>query len=378
MNKIGPLPRYNTIGTEECRHAGNAMYGDQPLSGFLGGELRGGEYVRALEDSWCETFGSTHAIAVNSATSGLLAACHAIGVTNEEVIVSPYTMSATAAAPAFLGADLKFIDVEPEHYCLDMEHVADAMDTYNVHAVIATNLFGHPAQLKRLARLCHGKRAYLIEDNAQAPFAMENGSYAGTIGDIGVFSLNVHKAIQCGEGGVIVTDNDDFAHSMRMFINHGEMAGGPIGLNLRMTEVCAAIACAQLSRGKEIVAGRVEQAQKIIRAVEPCGSSVLRPTTREGCTNSFYCIPFRVHHSHRDFVVDYLNKAGVPVNAGYLAPLYTLPAFQEYATTCQITEGVEREIILWENCAYDPSDEQITQIGIAFKEAIDAAYSRVV
>lgn len=351
------------------------MYGDQPLSGFLGGGLRGGEYVRALEDSWCETFGSTHAIAVNSATSGLLAACHAVGVDNENVVVSPYTMSATAAAPAFLGADIEFADIDA-NYCLDPRKVAKHFTGFaDPKAVIATNLFGHPAQLKTLAQLAHANGAYLIEDNAQAPFAMEGGSYAGTIGDIGVFSLNVHKHIQCGEGGVVVTDNDDFADAIRRFINHGEMAGHALGLNLRMTEVTAAIACAQLAQGKMLVNSRIDLAESLIEGLKDNPIVGIRPT-RQSCKHVYYTLPMEVLDVSREWMVKELAKLGVPLEAGYVAPLYWLPAFKEWAPTspCAITEKLHKEsLVYFEICGYDPSDAQIQQIIDAFDRVADYA-----
>jgi perosamine synthetase len=375
MNKVGPLASFNTIGRDETGSALHAM-DFYPLSGFLGGELKSGRYVSGLERVWCDAFGCTHAIAVNSATSGLLAACHAIDVTNHNVVVSPYTMSATAAAPKFLGADVEFADIDA-NYCLDPHQVAKHFTGFdNPKAVIATNLFGHPAQLNTLAQLAHANDAYLIEDNAQAPFAKEGSAYAGTVGDIGVFSLNVHKHIQSGEGGVVVTDNDDFAHSIRMFINHGEMAGGPIGLNLRMTEVTAAIAVSQLSRGQEIVQSRVDLAEQLIDGLKGNPLVTIQPV-REGCRSVYYVLPMEVHPSvKRDWVVQELGKMGVPLVPGYVAPLYWLPAFKEdrYGLRCPITERLHKESLAYfEICAYSPTDEQVKRIIEAFSRVADYA-----
>lgn len=376
-----PLKQFSTIGKKEVEYAGVAM--EYALSGFLGGELRGGQMVQKLEEMWCHAFGCTHAIAVNSATSGLLAACHAIGVTNEEVIVSPYTMSATAAAPAFLGADLTFIDVD-ENYCLDPRLVADefrpSKPKYGIptpKAIIATNLFGHPAQLQLLAQLAHANGAFLIEDNAQAPFAMENNVYAGTIGDIGVFSLNVHKHIQSGEGGIVVTDNDDFAHAIRMFINHGEMAGSvSVGLNLRMTEVTAAIACAQLSRAREIIQSRIDLAEHLIAGLKNNPLVKINPPRPE-CAHVYYVLPMEVNPNvPREWVVHRLAEEGVPLEAGYVAPLYWLPAFKELAPLCgcPITEKLHKEsLVYFEICGYDPTPEQVQQIIQAFEKVHDEA-----
>ena len=368
------LPLFNTIGELEREYAMDAM--DAPLSAFLAGDLEGGRYVEELETKWCETFGCTHAIACNSATSGLLAGCHAIGVSNETVLVSPYTMSATASAPAFLGADLEFTDID-ENYCLDPNQVAKHFTGFfDPKVVIATNLFGHPAQLKLLAQLAHANGAFLIEDNAQAPFAMEGGSYAGTVGDIGVFSLNVHKHIQSGEGGVVVTDNDEFAHAIRLFINHGEMVGAAVGLNLRMTEITAAIACAQLSRGKSIVQTRVDLAEKLIEGLKDNPLVKINPP-RHGCKHVYYVLPMEINPNvSRDWVVKALAEEGVPLVPGYVAPLYWLPAFKEFAPKhgCPITEKLHKESLAYfEICAYDPTDAQVKQIIDAFARVNDRA-----
>lgn len=374
------LPRYNSIDPLiESQAALDAVLRG-PMSGFLGGGLRGGNLVRTLEEDWCEKFGCTHAIAVNSATSGLLAACHAVGVTNEEVILSPYTMSATAAAPALLGADLKFVDIEPTHYCLDQVLTAEAFHLNGTKpvAVIATNLFGHPAELKSLARIAHANGAYLIEDNAQAPFATEEGSCTGTIGDIGVFSLNVHKHFQSGEGGIVVTDNDDFAHSIRLFINHGEMSGGPVGLNLRMTEVTAAIAIEQLKRGRKLVQSRIDLAQRLIEGLKDNNMIKIHPP-RQGCEHVYYALAMEVADDiNREWMISALLNRGVPLARGYVKPLYWLPAFEDFASgiACPVAEKMHREkLVLFETCAYDPSPEQIKEILDMFDQI---AYPKVV
>src|SRR5258705_13001728 len=229
------MKRFNTIDTKEILAASltvqEAADDHSPLSGYLGSKSFGGTWCTVLEAAWRERFGVKHAIAVNSATSGLLAACMAVGIEhNDEVIVSPYTMSATAAAPKILGAKIVFADIEDETFCIDPVEVSNAI-TPMTKAVIATNLFGHPAHLHELREICDNRGVWLIEDNAQAIFAKQDGVYTGTIGHIGVFSLNVHKHLQVGEGGVCVTNNSDLAKKLREAMNHGEMRGGILGLN---------------------------------------------------------------------------------------------------------------------------------------------------
>lgn len=372
---------YNTIGNNE-QHAiwwtmeragwSSAL----PLSDYLAGKPRGGEMVCALEDAWCETFHVKHAIAVNSATSGLLAAAFAVGLGPGDRFVCPaMTMSATAAAPMFTGATPVFVDVDDETFSIPSNDLP-----YNV-PVFATNLFGHPADLRRLRQWCDLNKTYLIEDNAQSPFARAEwgpleGLYAGTIGHIGVWSLNVHKHFHCGEGGICTTDDDGLAARLRAFINHGEHVSNQIGLNLRMPEVCATIATVQLRRGEELVWERVEQAEAILAAIGDI-PGIRKPVVRDGCTHVYYTIPFLLDEKvfagpRRSMFCSALRGQGVPIVEGYVEPLYRMPAFAKFARPCPVAEDLhDRRLFYIENCAWTFTKEQIAQIGDAFRKAAE-------
>jgi perosamine synthetase len=371
----GPIRPYNSIGKAEIDAAVAAME-DGPLSGYLAGKERGGKHVCALEDAWCETFGVKHAIAVNSNTSGLMAAAFAVDFEFMDTFACPATtMSATAAAPLLLrGNRIAFQDIEDETFGLhaNAAHMAAwGTDKTVAKATFVTNLFGHPARhLSRFRDLHDRFGGYLIEDNAQSPFAMEHGRYAGTIGHIGVWSLNVHKHFQCGEGGICTTDDDDLAAKMRAFINHGEHVSDRIGLNLRLNEVSAAIALAQLRRGKSLVQGRVEQAEAIIDAIGNI-PGLRPPVVRDGCTHVYYTIPFLVEKNRAEFCAA-LREEGVPIEEGYVEPLYRMSAFKQFARPCPVAEDLQdRRLFYIENCAYDFTPEQVGQIGDSFKKAAE-------
>src|SRR5262249_5209652 len=156
---------------------------------------------------------------INSATSGLMAAMGAAGISpGDEVIMPPFTMSATAMAPLTYGGIPVFVDIEPDTFCLDLDAVRAAIGA-RTRAVLAVNLFGHPARLHELRALCDEHGLKLIEDNAQAMLAEEHGRYAGTIGHIGVFSLNYHKHIHSGEGGICTTDDERLARRLQQIRN---------------------------------------------------------------------------------------------------------------------------------------------------------------
>jgi dTDP-4-amino-4,6-dideoxygalactose transaminase len=187
-----PLKPYASIGEEE-RLAVDQVMRDGVLSGYIGawGEaFDGGPVVRRFETEFARVFGAVHAVAVNSNTSGLIAAMGAAGISpGDEVILPPTTMSATAMAPIFYGGIPVFADLEPETYCLDVEKVR-AVITPKTRAIIAVNIFGHPARLAELRALADEHDLVLVEDNAQAPLGREGGRFTGTKGHIGVFSLN--------------------------------------------------------------------------------------------------------------------------------------------------------------------------------------------
>lgn len=383
MSVKGQIARYNSIGAQEAAYVEQCVLG-YPLSGYLGGRLRGGHWVQRLEEMWAEKFGVRHAIAVNSATSGLLAAARAIEIGAEDsFITTPFTMSATAAAPSFFGAKPIFIDVTDDGFSMDVANVEHELENGAARhrAIIVTNLFGCPARLKTLRELADRYGCKLIEDNAQAILAQEDGRYAGTIGHIGVFSLNVHKHIQCGEGGVVVTDDDEIADDIRKLINHGEMFGGPRGLNLRMPEVCAAVAVAQFDRVEEIVQERIDQAMNIKIAIFT-ETWVHGPAQRLNTKNVYYMLPmlYEPHRwpipdkgSHRDFVVDALMAEGVPLVKGYVEPINQLWTFRKEASEMpKASELHNHTLFQFSNCEWSPTREQIVQFGDAFKKVGDA------
>jgi len=400
----GPLPKFRSIGEEE-RARVNAVIDDGLLSGFYGSwseEFHGGRRVREFEERWTTIFKCKHAVSVNSNTTGMIAAIGAIGLSpGDEVIVSAYSMSATAIAPLVYGAIPVFVDVEDETYCLDIAKVA-AEITPKTRAILVTNLFGHPAELAALRQLADEHGIYLVEDNAQGPFAQEYGRFAGTIGHIGVFSLNVHKHVQTGEGGVCCTDDDGLARRLQLIRNHGENVVETLeltdltnlyGFNFRMTELTAAVGLAQLDKAPAIIDSRIRLAERLSAGL--AGAKGIRvPTVRAGCRSVYYTWSARFDADalgvSREAFLAALAAEGFPAFGGYVRPLYRLPLFKQrkamgrdgfpFTLTnrtyqdglCPLTEQLhERELWFYEICAYDPSDAQVDQMIAAVHKVVD-------
>lgn len=348
---LGPMKRYDTIDHVERRYIETALH--YPLSGYLGGEHKGGYWIQRLSEEWAETFSVNHAIPCNSATSGLLAACMAAGIGHDDLVwTSVYTMSATAACARVLGARVEFIDIEPKRFSINMSMFPGGE---RPKAIIVTNLFGHPAHLVALRAWCNAENVVMIEDNAQGAFAIENQLFAGTIGHMGVFSLNVHKQLQVGEGGVVVTNDDSYALKVKDAINHGELRGGITGLNLRMTEIVAAMAVAQLEKGTNSVTNRRELALEMTDMVLDI-PAISPPAEAPYCTSSYYIWAAKVWPWKRTGIVAGLNERGLPVRAGYSMLLSDI--FQQQGLYPIARSMEDKELMTFEICAYTPSRKQ--------------------
>lgn len=347
------FPSYNMIGKEE-KQAVLKVLNRGILSQYLGvwgKDFFGGPEVQSLEKEWARYFRVKHAIALNSATSGLYAATGAAGVgPGDEVIVSPYTMSASVMPPLIYGAIPVFADIEKNYFCLDPVSIEQRI-TKQTKAIIIVDLFGQPYDADRINAIAKKHHLTVIEDASQAPGATFQGKYAGTLGDIGVFSLNYHKHIHTGEGGMVVTDDDGLADRVRLIRNHAESvveAKGVknlvnmVGFNFRMTEIEATIARCQLKKLKSLVKFRIKHVEYLAKRLETIEG--LRPArVRPGCTHSFYLHPILYNQNvtgvSRKRFVDAVKAELAPtqgretwgplISCGYVKPLYLLPLFQQ-------------------------------------------------
>ena len=351
--KNRPFPAYKPIGKEE-EDAAVRVIKTGALSKFIGSygeQFFGGVEVQSFEREWCEMFGVKHAISMNSATSGLIAAMGAIGIEpGDEVIVSPYSMCISATAPLFYGAVPVFADVEPEYFCLDPKSVEAAI-TPRTKAIIVVDLFGGPHDADAINAIAKKHGLKVIADSAQVPGGMFNGKHAGTQSDIGVYSLNFHKHIHTGEGTIVVTNDDNLAQRLQLIRNHAEAVVGDmeveditnmVGHNFRMTEVIAAIGREQLKKLDRLVEERLRNCAYISERCQDMPG--FRPANvRSGTTHVFYMQPFLydetiVGISREKFIAaldaelpptELQLEEGVLMGGGYVKPIYMLPIFQK-------------------------------------------------
>jgi len=406
-----PFIEYNTMGQEEA-DAVSAVVKSGVLSGFLGSwdvKFYGGPKVRELEDAWCKAFDVNHAVSVNSNTSGLIAALGAIGIEpGDEVIVSPWTMAASATSILVWNAIPVFADIDEETFNIDPKAIEAKISPYT-KAIMVPDIFGQSADLLAIMAIAKKYNLIVIEDCAQAPHALYHGKKVGTIADIGVFSLNCHKHFHCGEGGICVTNNPIFAERMRLIRNHAEAVidgkneseqhdlVNMIGFNLRMTELQAAVAIPQLQKSEAIVERKQVEAQLLTEQLSDY-SSLRLPIIRPHCTHVYYVYPLLyVHNRHdvsRKLFVDAVTAEGVPVLTEGYSNLHRMPIFQKKIAygrhgfpwdqriykghvnydygTCPVAERLQdHTFVKFEICAFQFSDQQIRSIGDAFRKVLD-------
>ncbi len=332
---------YNTIGIEEVEAAKNVIESGN-LSQYLGSwtsDFYGGRNVQEFERACESYFKVKHAITVNSWTSGLIAAVGAIGIEpGDEIIVSPWTMCASATAILHWNAIPVFADIEDETFCLSPESVEANITPYT-KAIMSVDIFGHSADMNSLRRIANKYDIKIISDTAQAPGAIYKSKFAGTLADVGGFSLNYHKHIHTGEGGILVTNDDEIAERLYLIRNHAEAVvegkgvtdlRNMIGYNFRLGEIECAIGIEQLKKLKSLVERKQKTAHSLSEGLNGL-SGIYTPKVMSDCTHVYYGYPLVLDMEklpvNRDRIHGALKAEGVPISKGY-QNLHLLPMYQ--------------------------------------------------
>ncbi|MFW5695613.1 MAG: DegT/DnrJ/EryC1/StrS family aminotransferase [Alkalispirochaeta sp.] len=350
------------------------------------GWLTTGRHALAFESEFAAAVGSPHALAVNSATAGLHLALDAVGVGPGDVVIVPsLTFAATAEVARYLGAEVAFADIGPDSLLIDPTSVARLADNlrrngHRVSAIIPVHLAGEPCDMDALTNIARDHGAALIEDAAHAFPAGIGDRAAGTIGDIGVFSFYANKTITTGEGGMVVTEHEEYAHRMAMMRSHGidrqawhrytdagtdqrparPSARTPEGIRAtdsgtdryatpphwyyqilapgfkyNLPDTAAAIGRVQLRRAGELHDARTRLAMRYRTTLEPLARAGLieLPTAHSG--HAWHLFILRLHVDKltitRDQFIEELRMRGIGTSVHYI-PLHHMPYWRNRRT----------------------------------------------
>lgn len=311
------------------------------------GWLTTGAEALAFEQEFADFVGMPHALAVNSATSGLHLALEALGIgQNDVVITSPYTFTSTASVVRHLGAEVAFCDTAPGSYNIDPDALGRLLSsTRNCRAIIAVHVGGMPCDMRAIKSLAHKYGCAVVEDSAHSFPSLTQDGYAGTLGDIGVYSFYATKTITTGEGGMIVTRDDKLTARMAMMRMHGfdrvawdrytsrkaswQYAVKEAGFKYNLPDLLAAIGRAQLKKAgafleqRRAIAAVYDEAFKDIDGLE-------LPPRGDGHAWHLYSLRTRPDRGgpDRDSLIEALLERGIGTSVHFI-PLHTMPYFAE-------------------------------------------------
>ncbi len=294
--------------------------------------ITGGPNVQRFEKSFSKYNKCKYSIAVNSGTSALFASLLSLDIKHgDEVIVPSFTFNATAGAVVATGAKPVFIDINRDDYNLDPALIPKLINK-KTKAIIPVHLYGRPSNMKEIMKISKRYGLRVIEDASQALGSKYYGRYAGTLSDVGCFSMYPSKVITSGEGGVITTNNKNIYERLQSIRNHGivNQSGNSkfFGLNLRMPEIEAAISYFQLKKLNGFIKKRKINSNILSEFVEKCGS-VNSSSSDNNIQTNFYLYTISIS-KNRDELQSKLNKSGIGANVYYKTPIHKMTFYKKF------------------------------------------------
>lgn len=284
-----------------------------------------GDKVEEFEYKVKEYLNVKHAIAVSSGTAALHLALISIEVkSGDEIIVPDFTFPATSNVVEVVGATTKFIDIKLDSLCMDVDKIEN-MITERTKAIIPVQEFGQSADMDKIMKLAKKYNLKVIEDAACALGTEYKGKKIGTIGDVGCFSLHPRKAITTGEGGIVVTNNDELAEKIRVLRNHGlNYVDGKAkfvtaGLNYRMTNIQGAIGIVQMKKLESLNQKRIELSKQYNKLLKDVNGITLpeEKTYGKHVWQTYHILLDKKYN--RDEIIKKLRISGIETNFGAYA-----------------------------------------------------------
>ncbi len=312
-----------------------------------------GQRVKDFEQAFCERMGAKHAIAVNSGTAGLHLCVRAAGIGEGDlVITTPFSFVASSNVMLFENAIPLFVDVDPKTGNIDTELVKDAIENTEKYlprvgaqhaaplrsrlkAILPVDVFGQPANMDEIMALAKEHNLTVIEDSCEALGAEYKGKPAGMLGDFGVFAFYPNKQMTTGEGGMVITNNDEHADYMRAMRNQGRAPGDTwlththLGYNYRLDEMSAALGAVQMSRLDEMLEKRTQVANAYEARLQDVRGVETQFIEKSTSKMSWFVYVVRFDKSiNRDELAQKLIAKGIPVRP-YFAPIHLQPYMAE-------------------------------------------------
>ncbi len=306
-----------------------------------------GEYIKRFEAEFARYLGVKHAIACCNGTAALHLTLLALGVgPGDEVIIPSFTFVATANAVHYTGATVVLADCEHDTWNMDVGKL-ESLVTHNTKAIIPVPIYGHPCDMDLIMSFASKFNLYVIEDAAEALGARYNGLLCGTIADLSTFSFYGNKTLTTGEGGMVVTNNDDFAGKVRLYQGQGMDPSNRywfsvIGYNYRMTNIEAAIGLAQLENIDTLLDKRKTIAKLYNEYLLGIPGLVL-PVVKEYALHSYWMYSILIENDYgmdRNEVMALLEEYGIETRP-FFYPMHCMPIYTcAYNNMLRVSEDI--------------------------------------
>jgi len=307
-----------------------------------------GPNVKAFEEEVASYLGVKHAVGVNSGTDALLIAVKAAGIgPGDEVITTPFTFFATAEAVSQVGATPVFVDVNERTYNIDPKAIEPAI-TERTKAIIPVHLYGQAADMDPIMNLARKYNLKVIEDTAQAFGGEYKGRKLGTIGHIGCYSFFPSKTLGAfGDGGLITTDDDEVAETVKMLRVHGSKKkyyNEKVGYNSRLDEIQAAILRVKLPYIDEANEARRKAAHRYNELLKNI-PGIVTPCEDARTKHVYHQYTIRVLSGRRDQLQKHLAEEGIGTMVYYPVPVHKLPIYEDTAPMLPVAEKLSGEVL---------------------------------
>ena len=312
--------------------------------------ISGGEFVDKFESDFARLIGTKHAVTTSSGTTALHLALLATGIgPGDEVIVPGFTFVAPANVVIQTGAEPVYVDVDPETWCIDVNEVEKSI-TDRTKAILPVHIYGNVCDMDKLVRITKDNAIYLIEDVAEAAFSKYRGKYAGSFGDLGCFSFQATKTITVGEGGAVLANNEKLSERIKILRNHGMREDRRywhdiVGYNYRLTNLQAALGCAQLERRDRIVNEKARIYKRYLKNLENSPGLEFQRISSE-VEPVVWAVAIKVNTDYfkgdRDFLIRELLKMNIETRPGFY-PFSAMPLYN--AKPLPVAEAVSKNVI---------------------------------
>ncbi len=331
-----------------------------------------GEYIEKFEEGFSKFCDAKYGVSCSSGFGALHLACVALGLKkDDEVIVPTFTMAASTNAIILTGAKPVLVDCDKETFCIDVDKIEEKI-TDKTKAIMVVHIYGHPCEMDGILELAAKYNLFVIEDAAEAHGAEYKGRKVGSIGDIGCFSFYANKILTTGEGGMCITNNNELAEKMRKLKNHGfepiRFVHNDVGFNYKITNLQAAIGCAQVENAERLVEARRNVGLQYKKELEDAKGLIL-PVEKEYAKNVYWMFGVVLSKEvklTREEVMQKLKERGVDTRTFFI-PMHKQP--MHYNKTVENAPDCSGEFpnaeLIGERGFYIPSSSNLT------KEEID-------